>query len=340
MSSDARVTQQVVQARSKYRSRLLLRAVGLPCGGAVLFWLLAMVIVHGMDNSQVRALGSELRSADAAVLATGSMSYGTVIQLLTINERWVSQAYWLSLQIALATMLVSAGLIWLLVYGITHYPVKPVVRPLLTFCSRTSTSVVGLPFAFAMALGVSHTGFVAQLLATFFDTSLTRYGVTSTGFWGLSMTYAVLQIPLLLLSVLPTLADIPSQSGRVMRMATGPKKKNGRTAAAFVLAPMFFTTTTLLFSNTLGAQIVTCMEYGCELSNLPYLLVDNQRRGDVPAEPILGYVLSLRLVLTMTIGLVTYAWIHTMSEHGRELLTRVALTTISKSLRFLRWFLH
>lgn len=340
MSSSAPVPQQAVQERSRYHLRLLLRAVGLPCAGAILFWLLSMVMVRGMDNSQVRALSSELHAADADVLAAPNMSYSTIIQLLSIDERWVSQAYRLSLLISLATMLISVSMMLLIVYGIRHHQVKHVVRPLLTFCSRTPTLLIGLPLAFAMTLVVSHSGFVAQLLATFFDTSLILYGVTPTVFWGLSLTYAVLQIPLLLLSVLPALADIPSQSGGVFHMGTGPKKKNRRTAATFALAPMFFTTTTLLFSNTVGAQIVTCMEYGCELSNLPYLLVDNQRTGDVLANPMFGYMLSLRLVLTMTIGVVMYGWMRTMSEQGKEMLSRGTLTTITRSLHFLRWLLH
>lgn len=333
MSSGVRVIDSDLPGHHRHLWRWPGRALALPCAGAMVFWLVSISIVSGMDGSMLDALAGEKHANPAAVQVAGARRYEAIHWLLSLEVSWVSEAFWLGLRISLVTALTGGGIGLLLAYGIARNGAGRTVYPVLVAWTRIAR-YVAVPLAFASTPALGHSGLVTSILNTFFGASLIRYGITSGGVWALSLTYAVLELPLLLLSLAAVLVDLHPASGATTR------KDYWYRVALPRLTPALVATTILLFANTMGAQVATCAEYGCERTSLPYLLVDGQRTGDVPADPVLGYALAIRMVLIMAIGLVAYAWIQTMSERGKTAMTAFLAAAGTGLLRALAWLLR
>jgi len=197
-----------------------------------------------------------------------------------------------------------------------------------------------MPLAFAVVVALGRSGFVTMLLREVFGVDLNRQGFHRYNFWALSRIYIGLQLPLLILALAPALHRLHREWSPAAAVRGAGRTLYLRTVAFPILIPALLGTLILLFGNAFAVQATTCSPDHCAISNLAYLLVDEQRVGDVPASPILGYMLALQMVFTMALSIATYAWLQRASERWKLALARCVLVAGSWLLRALRWWLH
>jgi putative spermidine/putrescine transport system permease protein len=237
----------------------------------------------------------------------------TFQNIRNLTEPTILNAYWISIEISVASALGGAILGFFLAAAVVLGGLPNWLRPtLMTFCGVAS-NFAGLPLAFAFIATLGRTGLVTVLLIRFFDFNIYSTGFNVLSFTGLAVTYLYFQIPLMVLILTPALDGLKREWREAAEILGASSWQYWRNIAIPVLWPSFLGTTLLLFANSFGAVATAYGLTGSSLNIVPILLFA-QSRGDVLHDPNLGNALALGMIVITGLSNGAYIWLRARSE--------------------------
>ncbi|NJN44272.1 MAG: ABC transporter permease subunit [Anaerolineae bacterium] len=241
----------------------------------------------------------------------GNFTFANIIQLF--KEKFILDAYWLSIRISAATAL-GGGFWFLLAYAVTAGGLPKSIRTALITFSGVASNFAGVPLAFAFIATLGRTGFVTALIETLFgvniykDTSFSLYG-----FAGLSFTYLYFQFPLMVLIMAPALDGLKREWREAAENLGASTLQYWLRVAFPILLPSILGSMILLFGNAFGAYATAYALTGGRLGIIT-IQIGAQIRGDVLHNPELGYAMAMGMVVVMGVSLAGYSWLQHKSE--------------------------
>jgi putative spermidine/putrescine transport system permease protein len=257
-----------------------------------LFWPTAGLIVGGFEDSEGRF---------------------TLDNIRRLAEPTILNAYWISIEISLASALGGAIFGFFLSAAVVLGGLPRWLRPtLMTFCGVAS-NFAGLPLAFAFLATLGRTGLVTILLRNTLDFNLYATGFNVLSFTGLAVTYLYFQIPLMVLILTPALDGLKREWREAAEIMGASTWQYWRHVAIPVLWPSFLGATLLLFANSFGA-VATAYGLTGSSFNLVTILLFAQIRGDVLHDQNLGYALALGMIALTGLSNGAYIWLRARGE--------------------------
>ena len=236
----------------------------------------------------------------------------TLDNIRRLDQPTIRAAYWISIQVSLASSLLGAFVGFLLAWAVVMGHVPRFLRPMVTTFSGVASNFAGIPLAFAFLATLGPTGLVTAFLMDA-GINLRALGFTILSFWGLTITYLYFQIPLMVLILMPALDGLKKEWREASAILGAIPFQYWRYVALPVLWPSLLGTTILLFANAFGAVATAYALTGSSLNIVPILLFA-QIRGDVLHDPHLGYALALGMILITGLANVGYIWLRQRSE--------------------------
>ncbi len=237
----------------------------------------------------------------------------TLENIRRLAEPTILNAYWISIEISVASALIGAIIGFFLAASVVLGGLPRWLRPtLMTFCGVAS-NFAGLPLAFAFLATLGRTGLVTVLLIKYFDFNLYATGFNVLSFTGLTLTYLYFQIPLMVLILTPALDGLKREWREAAEVLGASSWQYWRHVAIPVLWPSFLGSTLLLFANSFGAVATAYGLTGSSLNLVPILLYA-QSRGDVLHDPNLGYALALGMIVITGLSNGAYIWLRARGE--------------------------
>ncbi|KAB2876292.1 MAG: ABC transporter permease subunit [Bauldia sp.] len=237
----------------------------------------------------------------------------TLDNIRRLNQPTILSAYWISIQVSLASALLGAVVGFLLAYAVVLGRLPRRLRPFVTTFSGVASNFAGIPLAFAFLATLGPTGLVTVFLSQKFGINLRALGFNILSFWGLTITYLYFQIPLMILILMPALDGLKREWREASEILGASTFQYWRYVALPVLWPSLLGTSILLFANAFGAVATAYALTGSSLNIVPILLYA-QIRGDVLHDPYLGYALALGMIVITGVSNVAYVWLRTRSE--------------------------
>ncbi|MDO9303371.1 MAG: ABC transporter permease subunit, partial [Anaerolineales bacterium] len=184
--------------------------------------------------------------------ADGQFTIANILQLF--QEKFILDAYWLSIRISAATALGGGIFGFLLAYSVTVGGLpKPMRSALITF-SGVASNFAGVPLAFAFIATLGRTGFVTALIKNLFGVNIyTQTDFDLYSFWGLSLTYMYFQFPLMVLIMVPALDGLKREWREAAENLGASTTQYWLRVALPVLLPSILGSMILLFGNAFGA---------------------------------------------------------------------------------------
>jgi putative spermidine/putrescine transport system permease protein len=237
----------------------------------------------------------------------------TLDNLARLAEPTILNAYWISIEISLASALGGAIFGFLLAASVVLGGMPAWLRPIvMTFCGVAS-NFAGLPLAFAFLATLGRTGLVTVLLRNYFDFNLYATGFNVLSFTGLAVTYLYFQIPLMVLILSPALDGLKREWREAAEIMGASTWQYWRRVAIPVLWPSLLGATLLLFANSFGA-VATAYGLTGSSFNLVTILLYAQIRGDVLHDQNLGYALALGMIALTALSNGAYIWLRARGE--------------------------
>ena len=237
----------------------------------------------------------------------------TVDNILRLNQPTILSAYWISIQVSLASAILGGFAGFFIAYAVVLGKLPRRLRPFVTTFSGVASNFAGIPLAFAFLATLGPTGLVTAFLMDAFGINLRALGFNILSFWGLTVTYLYFQIPLMILILMPALDGLKREWREAAEILGASPWQYWRHVALPVLWPSLLGATILLFANAFGAVATAYALTGSSLNIVPILLYA-QIRGDVLHDPHLGYALALGMVLITGLSNVAYVWLRTRGE--------------------------
>ncbi len=242
----------------------------------------------------------------------GQFTINNILQLF--QEKFILDAYWLSIRISAATALGGGIFGFLLAYTVTVGGLPKPMRTLLITFSGVASNFAGVPLAFAFIATLGRTGFVTSLIKTLFGVNLyTQTEFDLYSFWGLSITYMYFQFPLMVLIMAPALDGLKREWREAAENLGASTTQYWLQVALPVLLPSILGSMILLFGNAFGAYATAYALTGGRLGIIT-IQIGAQIRGDVLHNPGLGYAMAMGMVVIMAISLTGYSWLQKRSE--------------------------
>jgi putative spermidine/putrescine transport system permease protein len=237
----------------------------------------------------------------------------TLDNIRRLNQPTIISAYWISIQVSLASALIGAAAGFFLALAVVMGNVPRWLRPIITTFSGVASNFAGIPLAFAFLATLGPAGLVTSMLMQYFGISLRSLGFNVLSFWGLTITYCYFQIPLMILILMPALDGLKREWREASAILGASTLQYWRMVALPVLWPSLLGTTILLFANAFGAVATAYALTGSSLNIVPILLYA-QIRGDVLHDPNLGYALALGMIMITGISNIAYVWLRQRGE--------------------------
>ena len=242
-----------------------------------------------------------------------SEGHFTLANIRNLAEPAILNAYWISIEISVASALLGAIFGFFLAAAVVLGGLPRWLRPtLMTFCGVAS-NFAGLPLAFAFLATLGRTGLVTALLYKYLDFNLYATGFNVLSFTGLTITYLYFQIPLMVLILTPALDGLKREWREAAQVHGANNWQYWRHVAIPVLWPSFLGATLLLFANSFGAVATAYGLTGSSLNLVPILLFA-QIRGDVLHDQNLGYALALGMIVITGLSNGAYIWLRARGE--------------------------
>ena len=242
-----------------------------------------------------------------------SEGHFTLANIRNLAEPAILNAYWISIEISVASALLGAIFGFFLAAAVVLGGLPRWLRPtLMTFCGVAS-NFAGLPLAFAFLATLGRTGLVTALLYKYLDFNLYATGFNVLSFTGLTITYLYFQIPLMVLILTPALDGLTREWREAAPVHGANNWQYWRHIAIPVLWPSFLGATLLLFANSFGAVATAIGLTGSSLNIVPILLYA-QSRGDVLHDQNLGYALALGMIVITGLSNGAYIWLRARGE--------------------------
>src|SRR3712207_3710373 len=237
----------------------------------------------------------------------------TLDNIRRLNQPTILSAYWISIQVSLASALLGAVAGFFLAHAVVMGRVPGWLRPVLTTFSGVASNFAGIPLAFAFLATLGPTGLVTAFLMQRFGINLRALGFNILSFWGLTITYLYFQIPLMVLILMPALDGLRREWREASEILGASTFQYWRYVAFPILWPTLLGTTLLLFANAFGAVATAYALTGSSLNIVPILLYA-QIRGDVLHDPHLGYALAFGMIVITGASNIAYIWLRARSE--------------------------
>jgi putative spermidine/putrescine transport system permease protein len=256
------------------------------------------------------------------ILPTGFLMVGsfqdaqghfTLANLGKLFQPSIVSAYWISIEISVASALGGALVGFFLAYAGVAGGLPRWIRPTLMTFSGVASNFAGVPLAFAFIASLGRTGLVTVLLIKYFDFNIYSTGFNLLSFWGLTLTYLYFQIPLMVLIMTPALDGLKREWREASAILGASTFQYWRYIALPVLWPSLLGTTLLLFANAFGAVATAYGLTGSQL-NIVTILLYAQIRGDVLHDQNLGYALAFGMILVTALSNAGYIWLRARSE--------------------------
>jgi putative spermidine/putrescine transport system permease protein len=229
----------------------------------------------------------------------------------------VLSAYWISIEISLASAIGGAIIGFMLAWAASQGGLPGWIRPVLMTFSGVASNFAGVPLAFAFLATLGRLGLVTLFLRHHFGFNLYSTGFNILSFWGLTLTYLYFQIPLMVLIVTPALDGLRREWREASDILGGTWLHYWRYVAFPVLWPSILGTTLLLFANSFGAIATAYALTGSSLDIVPILLYA-QIRGDVLHDQNLGYALALGMIVITGLSNAGYIWLRSRTDRGKK----------------------
>jgi len=239
----------------------------------------------------------------------------TLNNIRDLFEPSILSAYWISIEISVASAVGGAVIGFFLAYAAVLGGLPSWIRPTLMTFSGVASNFAGIPLAFAFLATLGRTGLVTVLLIKFLDFNIYSTGFNLLSFWGLALTYLYFQIPLMVLILTPALDGLKREWREASAILGASAWQYWRYIALPVLWPAMLGTTLLLFANAFGAVATAYGLTGSSL-NIVTILLYAQIRGDVLHDQNLGYALALGMILVTGISNAAYIWLRARGERG------------------------
>jgi putative spermidine/putrescine transport system permease protein len=236
----------------------------------------------------------------------------TLDNIRRLNQPTILAAYWISIEVSIASSLLGAIVGFLLAWAVVMGRIPRFLRPMVTTFSGVASNFAGIPLAFAFLATLGPTGLVTAFLMDI-GVNLRALGFTILSFWGLTITYLYFQIPLMVLILMPALDGLKKEWREAAAILGASPFQYWRHVALPVLWPSLLGTTILLFANAFGAVATAYALTGSSLNIVPILLYA-QIRGDVLHDPHLGYALALGMIVITGAANLAYIWLRARGE--------------------------
>lgn len=241
---------------------------------------------------------------------THAFTFQNVLALF--QDRYLLQAYWISIRISLVTSIGGGIFGFLLAYSAIRGGLPSFMRSsLMTFCGVAS-NFAGVPLAFAFIALLSPTGLlIGWLKALGYNPYF--HGFTIYTFWGLCIVYMYFQFPLMVLVISPAIDGMRREWLEASENLGATSFQYWRYVALPILLPSILGTMILLFGNSFGAFATAQALTGGQI-DLVTIVIGSQLRGDVLGDPGLGYALCLGMVVVMALAIIGYTILQRRTE--------------------------
>jgi len=241
----------------------------------------------------------------------------TLSNLGDLFQPSILSAYWISIEVSVASALAGAVIGFFLAHAAILGGVPAWIRPTLMTFSGVASNFAGIPLAFAFLATLGRTGLVTVLLMKYVGFNIYSTGFNLLSFWGLTLTYLYFQIPLMVLILAPALDGLKKEWREASSILGASTLQYWRFVALPVLWPSLLGATLLLFANSFGAIATAYGLTGSSL-NIVTILLYAQIRGDVLHNQNLGYALALGMILITALSNGGYIWLSSRSERMRR----------------------
>ena len=239
----------------------------------------------------------------------------TLANIWRLGEPTILNAYWISLEISVASALLGAVLGFFLAAAVVLGGLPGWLRPTLMTFSGVASNFAGVPLAFAFMATLGRLGLVTVLLRNLgFDIYAAGFSILT--FIGLTITYLYFQIPLMVLVVTPAIDGLKREWAEAAQMLGASASQYWRMIALPILMPSVFGAALLLFANAFGA-IATAYALTGSSFNIAPILLYAQIRGDVLHDPNLGYAMAVGMLAITGLSNLAYLALRARSERGR-----------------------
>ena len=237
----------------------------------------------------------------------------TLDNIVALSQPSIVAAYWISIKVSIASSLIGAFAGLAIAIAIVRGGLPEWIRSATLTFSGVASNFAGVPLAFAFLATLGRLGLVTVLLDTLFGINIYSTGFNILSFWGLTLTYAYFQIPLMVVIIVPAIDGIKKEWGEAAAMLGATQAQYWRMVVIPVIWPSFLGTVILLFANAFGAIATAYALTGSSLNIVPILLYA-QIRGDVLHNAHLGYAIAFGMIVITGLANVFYIWFRTRSE--------------------------
>lgn len=237
----------------------------------------------------------------------------TLLNFAGLFEPSILSAYWVTIQISLATAFGGGLLGFLMAYAVTVGNLPRAVRTGLMTFSGVASNFAGVPLAFAFIATLGRTGLVTLLLKSILKINLYGQGFNLYSFWGLTLTYMFFQFPLMILVITPALDGLKKEWREASENLGASHSMYLRKVALPILLPSILGSMILLFGNSFGAY-ATAYSLTGGFINLVTIVIGSQIKGDILYNPGLGYALAIGMVVVMSGMMAIYYFLRRRSE--------------------------
>jgi putative spermidine/putrescine transport system permease protein len=232
--------------------------------------------------------------------------------LALFSNKYILDAYWISIKISLFTSVGGGIFGFLLAYSAIRGGLPRFMRSsLMTFCGVAS-NFAGVPLAFAFIALLSPAGILTGWLRAL-GYNPYFHGFTLYTFFGLCMVYMYFQFPLMVLVIAPAIDGLRREWLEASENLGASSFQYWRYVALPILLPSLLGTMILLFGNSFGAFATAQALTGGQI-NLVTIVIGAQLSGDVLGDPGLGYALCLGMVVIMALAIVGYTSLQRRTE--------------------------
>jgi putative spermidine/putrescine transport system permease protein len=185
----------------------------------------------------------------------------------------------------------------------------------VTLCDVTS-NFAGAPLAFAFIVILGSNGVLTLALSHYFGWKIyPAFSIYS--FWGLVLAYTYLQLPLMVLLVLPAVAGL-KEEWRESALSLGASQGTyWRYVGLPILAPALLANLLLLFANAFGAYATAYTLTGSRF-NLVTLQLGSLLTGEVLRDPGAGDAMGILTLLLMGLTILAYQLASNRSRRWRQ----------------------
>jgi putative spermidine/putrescine transport system permease protein len=237
----------------------------------------------------------------------------TLENIAALAQPSIVAAYWISIKVSVASALIGAFAGLAIAIAIVRGGLPNWIRSATLTFSGVASNFAGVPLAFAFLATLGRLGLATVLLDKLFGINIYSSGFNILSFWGLTLTYAYFQIPLMVVIITPAIDGLKKEWGEAAATLGATQAQYWRMVVIPVIWPSFLGTVILLFANAFGAIATAYALTGSSLNIVPILLYA-QIRGDVLHNAHLGYAIAFGMIVITGLANVFYIWFRTRSE--------------------------